>query len=160
MAEKALVVQSPKEVQQERFALLVVFGDGDDGGLSISDASRRVGITPSTGAAWWRSEYVQGLVRDYLSVVRKEVQLKALKLHDKALKTLERAMDSPAYTPTQRAAANDILRYAVGTETSGDTNVGIVVNVATGLPATAMFQQQKRHSKHEDVVEGEATLVE
>lgn len=162
-SDKALTVQTPTEVRQEQFALLVVFGDEDGKGLSVSAAGRRLDLTPHTASVWWRTKYVQDLVREYLDVMRRDTQLKALKLREKAFRTLEKAMDSPAYTPTQRAAAKDIISLGLGTEVAAsDNRVGLQVVVNTGLPADAIARQTRRHAKHQDddVVEGVFTPVE
>jgi hypothetical protein len=160
--DKALAVLSPEEVQQERFALLVVFGDdeSDGQGLGITGARKRLGLSGAVARRWWRSQFVQDRVREYLEITRRDTQVRALRLRSKALLTLEKAMSSPAYTPTQRAAAKDILSLGMGEAISGGTNVGLVVNVNTGLPPAAMLQQQRRHGKQDDIVEGEATPVE
>jgi hypothetical protein len=162
--EKALTVPTSKEVQQERFAQLVVYGpdDGDGRGLSIAAASRHMGIHRLTGEAWWQTKLVQDLVRSYLDASRKHLQLKATRLADAALDTLDKATRSPAYTPTQRAAAKDILVLAMGESAAEDVRVGLVVNVNATLPSGVMLAQQTRHAKfdNDNVVGGTATVVE
>ena len=51
-------------------------------------------------------------------------------------------------------------QWGMGEHEAPQNNVGIEVHVLTGLPPDAVLQQQRRVSKREDIVEGEATPVE
>lgn len=160
--DKALQPLPPVETQQERFASLVVFGDEESGGkgLSVAQASQRCGISAATGRQWWRSHVVQSYVRENLDALRNEGRLKAAKHRDRALATMVKAMESPAFTPTQVKAAQLVWQWGMGDHEAAQQQVGIEVIVNTGLPTLALAQQQKRATRQEDIVEGEATPVE
>jgi uncharacterized protein (DUF1778 family) len=160
--EKALEVANPTEVQQERFALLVCFGDeGSDGqGLTVSEAGRRLGLSAAVARNWWRTKFVQDTVRELLGTLRNEAKLNAAKHQDAAIKTLVKALDSPAYTTPQINAAKALLSFGFGEKEAAETNVGIVVNVGTGIPDEALAQQQRRHLKGEQrAIDGDFTVT-
>jgi hypothetical protein len=160
--EKALTVTDPTEVQQERFAMLVCFGDEDsDGqGLTISEAGRKLGLSATAARNWWRTKFVQDTVRELLGTLRNEAKLSAAKHRETAIKTLVAATQSPAYTTPQVNAAKALLSFGFGEKEAAETNVGIVVNVGTGIPDEALAQQQRRHLKGEQrAIDGDFTVT-
>lgn len=149
--EKALEVASPTEVQQERFAMLVCFGDdsSDGQGLSVSEAGRKLGLSAGVARQWWRTKYVQDTVRELLGTLRNEAKLSAARHRELAIETLVKAAQSPVYTTPQVNAAKALLSFGFGEKEAADTNVGIVVNVGTTLGDDALQQQQRRQARAE-----------
>lgn len=131
-------------------------------GLTIAKAAKHeeVGIHPVTGYKWWKRPEIQEAVDDILAETKRVNRMAARSRLEKAWETVDKAMKSPAITPTQLKAAAMVLMYANGSE-GGNVDGAPTINVQlnTQLNTNVLAEQQARHSQPVPIVEGGYTLL-
>lgn len=132
-------------------------------GYKIKDAAIKVGVSISTGYNWNDLPAVKAEKKRIVDASRERIDAKANQLVDKAFKTLEGAMASPAFTPSQVKAAHIVLLMAKGSDArEASQGTHLTVNMHTDLGAGLVEAQARRHRELSSppAIEGGFTLVD
>jgi hypothetical protein len=138
-------------VASEKKEILAMLVAGE--GMTAKDAAvdPRLNIPVSTAYRWLGETSVKVQLQAILRENKRKVQIQASRHIEEAIDTLVKAMRSPAFTPTQRAAAKDLLQFAIGGDAAEAPSTFFHVEVNTTLPEDAAQAQQARHRKLAEV---------
>ncbi len=145
-----------REVQRERFAMLLSYG------VSVEEASNTVDISPATGYRWVKDDDIKGFVAEFRKEVRETLVRKLMRAGNDAIDNLIYLMtDETAGGPT-RLNATIALLDRIGLKPSeiikhvGDAAEPIVIVEYAGLDNDAARKQQDRALGRVEVTEVEA----
>jgi hypothetical protein len=143
--------------KKEMLALLVAAE-----GMTAKEAAEdpRLNIGVGTAYRWLGETAVKMQIQGILRENKRKVQILASKHIEDALTILVKAMNSPAFTPTQRAAAKDILQFAIGGDAAEVGGTIFHVEVNTTLPDDAVQAQQARQRKLANVAHRAAEAID